>query len=510
MPIKVNANDLRLDAAGAVVANNGGLKVNLTGSSLEINTNGLRIATGAAGDGLTGGGAAALSVQPKASSGIEADSNGIAIKLGQGVLIDGSNQLAAKVKGTSGIALDGDGLAFAAGNGLTNGATVAVTAHNGIAVSASGVAAVAKNQGGLAVDAQGISAVAGDGISVAGDISVNEGYGFTWTAAHTYSGVVPNSTIDPSNGNDLTRKSYVDTAIDVAKNEFDVKQSVVVATTANLAASYNNGSSGQGATLTATGNGAFPAVDGFTLNQVGQRILVKDQTTGAQNGIYQLSTVGDGGNAWVLTRTTDSDTPAEMHTGNFMFVEGGQTLGGAQFVLTTTGPINIGTTAVTYSQYGQGAQISAGDGLDDTGGTFSIDLDGTTGLVVTASGLKLDLATSGSGRLELNGNNRVRLKLGDDGLPVTFKQVDIDANSFTLSNGNSVFTLSGQEVMTGTNSLGFIRLFKSGVDVMSYDASVNASNEFKIDSAANSVLTINGDIRSSGDVYRLYYCVAAA
>ena len=187
MPIKVNANDLRLDAAGAVVANNGGLKVNLTGSSLEIDTNGLRIATGAAGDGLTGGGAAALSVQPKASSGIEADTNGIAIKLGQGVLIDNQNQLAAKVKGTSGIALDGDGLAFAAGNGLTNGATVAVTAHNGIAVTASGVAAVAKQSGGLAVDGSGISAVAGDGISVAGDISVNQGYGFTWTAAHTYS-----------------------------------------------------------------------------------------------------------------------------------------------------------------------------------------------------------------------------------------------------------------------------------------------------------------------------------
>jgi len=140
--------------------------------------------------------------------------------------------------------------------------------------------------------------------------------------------------------NSLTNKAYVD---QVAQG-LDVKGSVRAATTADLSATYSNGSSGIGATLTAGSNGAI-VVDGVSLS-VNDRILVKDQSTGAQNGIYTVTTQGDGSTAFVLTRATDVDEPDEFSGGAFVFVEEGTSNADNGYVFTHNGTPTFGTTSL--------------------------------------------------------------------------------------------------------------------------------------------------------------------
>lgn len=176
----------------------------------------------------------------------------------------------------------------------------------------------------------------------------------------------------------LVNKSYVD----AVANGLDVKASVKVATTANLAATYNNGNG----TLTASSNGAI-SVDGVTLS-VNDRILVKDQTTQTQNGFYKVTATGSGGAAFVLTRTPDADAASELTGGAFTFVEEGTANADNGFVLTTNGTPTLGTTNITFEQFSGAGQISAGAGLTKTGNT--IDVVGTADkITVSANALTI-------------------------------------------------------------------------------------------------------------------------
>ena len=168
--------------------------------------------------------------------------------------------------------------------------------------------------------------------------------------------------------NSLATKEYVD----AVKQALDIKESVLVATTANLSASYNNGAG----TLTASSNGAF-TVDGQTPAQ-GSRVLVKDQSTAAQNGIYTLTTAGSGGAPFVLTRADDADESAEITGGTFVFVETGTTNGENGFVFTHDGAPTLGTTALNVSQFSGAGQIIAGDALTKSGNTLNVNDDNIT------------------------------------------------------------------------------------------------------------------------------------
>ena len=177
----------------------------------------------------------------------------------------------------------------------------------------------------------------------------------------------------PTGDNDAANKSYVD---GVASG-LDIKGSCVAATTAAIGGvTYNNGSSGVGATLTADGNGALSAIDGVTLLAT-ERLLVKNQAAAAQNGIYTVTTVGDGSNPFVLTRATDFDTAAEM-PGGFTFIEEGTTNADNGFVCTTNAGLTVGTTAINFEQFSGAGQITAGDGLAKTGDILSVNVDNIT------------------------------------------------------------------------------------------------------------------------------------
>jgi len=180
----------------------------------------------------------------------------------------------------------------------------------------------------------------------------------------------------------LTNKAYVDSVA----NGLDVKASVRVATTANLAATYSNGAG----TLTNSGSQAALAIDGVTL-LVTQRVLVKNQTAAAQNGFYKVTTVGDGSTNWVLTRTPDADAASELTAGAFTFAEEGTANGDNGYVLSTNGAITLGTTAITFEQFSGAGQITAGNGLTKSGNT--IDAVGTANRIAVAADT-IDIAST--------------------------------------------------------------------------------------------------------------------
>jgi hypothetical protein len=144
------------------------------------------------------------------------------------------------------------------------------------------------------------------------------------------------------------------------------EETVAAATTANLSATYANGTDGVGATLTNNSTQAAFSVDGQSPS-LNARILVKDQSTAAQNGIYTLSVVGDGSTNWVLTRATDADTINEMVVDKFVWVTAGSTNGSKGFSCGASG--TIGTDSITFTQTTSAvrAEVLSSDATDGTG-----------------------------------------------------------------------------------------------------------------------------------------------
>lgn len=119
----------------------------------------------------------------------------------------------------------------------------------------------------------------------------------------------------------------------------------VAATTANLSVTYSNGTAGVGATLTSTANQVF-TLDGVT-PAVGARVLIKDQTTALQNGIFTVTNAGSGTVPWVLTRASDFDSPSQMVVGDVIFVATG-TINGVTAWMQTASVAAVGTSNITF------------------------------------------------------------------------------------------------------------------------------------------------------------------
>jgi hypothetical protein len=178
--------------------------------------------------------------------------------------------------------------------------------------------------------------------------------------------------------------------VDSVAQGLDVKASVVYATTAALSAFTFSATAG--GTLTADANGAL-SVDGSTPS-VADRILVKNETStnAPYNGIYVVTAVGDGSNAFVLTRSTDANASAEVTAGLFTFVEQGSTLADTGWVLTTNNPITLNTTDLVFSQFSGAGTFTAGNGIDITGNVISAVVEASAGLSISGSGLAIDTA----------------------------------------------------------------------------------------------------------------------
>ena len=176
------------------------------------------------------------------------------------------------------------------------------------------------------------------------------------------------SVATPTGGTDAANKNYVDAQL----QGLDVKNSVRVATTANgtLSSAFANGQT----------------VDGVTL-ATNDRILIKDQSTGSENGIYTVNASG------APTRATDFDADSEVTGGTFFFVEEGTVNADNGFVMTNDGSVTVGTTALVFTQFSGAGQVIAGAALTKSGNTLNVGVDDSSievnsdALRVKASGI---------------------------------------------------------------------------------------------------------------------------
>lgn len=176
-------------------------------------------------------------------------------------------------------------------------------------------------------------------------------------------------TQNPTTALQLATKQYVD----AATSAVNYHAACQWATTADLGTvTYNNGTSGVGATLTNAGTQAALVIDGhtFTATDVtnGVRVLVKNETNGAYNGIYTVTNQGSVSTNWVLTRATDFDQVGtgqnEIAPGDTTFIINGTANANTQWTQTTDLPITIGTTALAFVQIGASTTYNAGTGLN--------------------------------------------------------------------------------------------------------------------------------------------------
>jgi hypothetical protein len=255
-----------------------------------------------------------------------------------------------------------------------------------VAVNAITLGSSSLNPGATTTDVAGLTSLTVDNLNLNGneitstdtngDISLNpNGSG---TVDVNNSRIV--NVTDPTQAQDAATKAYVD----AVKQALDIKDSVRVATTADITIS--------------TALNVGDTIDGITLAD-GDRVLVKDQSTGSENGIYVAGATP--------VRSGDANTSAEVTPGMFVFVEEGTTNGDNGFVLTTDAPITLDTTSLTFTQFSGAGQIVAGDALSKSGNTLNVNDDNITlevntdalrikGITATAAGdILLGAATNG-------------------------------------------------------------------------------------------------------------------
>ena len=444
------------------------------------------------------------------TNGLEEVATTDSIQLG-GVVMSGSG----KITGLGAATENNDALAYGQSGANLSGLTIDTSALAMTSQKITGLGAAtadndalaygqsSANLSGLTIDTAalamstqkitGLGAATADNDALAyGQDSANlqaltlDGGGLVISGSATVTGL-PTPTAD----DEAASKGYVDAFVE----GLDVKDSVFVATAAALPACTAGGSK-VGKTLTADAVGILTVDDQATV--LNNRILVKNQSTAADNGIYKVTTEGTAGVAFVLTRAIDADHEDRTNSGMFCFVEEGTANADNGFTLTTNVPITVDTTSLTFTQFSGAGQITAGVALTKTGNTIDftpndladtaiadgdyilfndatdsnapkrealaglatlfagdglsaassvieLDLNGLTAAVVdvAADGVALIDATDGSTKKETIAD--VVTAMAGDGLAATSGVLALDLNELT-----------GAAVAVGTDSLPFI------------------------------------------------------
>jgi len=306
---------------------------------------------GSAGDNVTVGGNLYVTGTSTMTGAITA-SGGLSGNLtSSSATITGGTINGAVIGGSSAQAITGTNVTATVGftGALTGNVTGNTTGTHTGAVTGNVTGNLTGNVTGNVTAASGTSTF--NNVTISGSLDMDAGTSATITGL-----------ANPVNDSDAANKGYVD----ALAQGIDAKASVVVATTANI-------------TLSGT-----QTIDGIAVS-VGDRVLVKDQSTASQNGIYLCAS-----STW--TRTTDANTWDEL-VAAFTFVEKGTTQANNGYIATITAGGTLGTTAVTFAQFSGAGQITAGDGLTKTGNTLNVGTASSSRIVVNAD--NIDLATSG-------------------------------------------------------------------------------------------------------------------
>lgn len=347
--------------------------------------------------------------------------------------------------------------------GITNAQLAGSIANAKLANSSVTIGSDAISLGGSRTDINGLTSLDVDNITIDGNTvsSTNSNGNIVLdpngTGTVDVSGAKITTVGTPSQSTDAATKGYVDGVV----NGLDVKKSVDFASTANVAGTYNNGAG----TITAGSNGAL-SMDGGSPT-IGMRVLLKDQTDSVQNGIYSVTTAGNAGAAYVLTRSTDADAAAEISGGAFFFVEQGSANADNGYVTTHNGTPTIGTDDITFEQFSGAGQISAGSALTKTGNTLNVAVDDSSieinsdALRVKASGITNAML---AGSIDLTAKVTGALPVGNGGTGLT----SIAKGSILVA--NSANTISA---LDGGGSTDKILLYSQSSDTLAFTNAVD-------------------------------------
>lgn len=234
--------------------------------------------------------------------------------------------------------------------------------------------------------------------------------------------------------------------VDAIATGVDIKEPTYAATTAALTATYANGALGVGATLTNSGALAAFSTDGVS-PAINSRILVKDQASTFENGIYTLTTVGSGAVAWVLTRATDYDVAGDITTGDLIIVENGTTNGSTGWLQTAT-VVTMGTDPIAFTRFAP--EIGANAALSNL-----------AAVAINTSLMSDTDITDDLGSLAIRWNNiyAQALNTGDTAADtLKLRAYDVDGGTFvdfvTLTAGNTPTCVLNGDITTTTQSFG--------------------------------------------------------
>ena len=256
------------------------------------------------------------------------------------------------------------------------------------------------------------------------------------------------SLAEPSADSDAATKYYVD----AARSGLDIKNSVKVATTANITLSNTQ------------------TIDGIALS-VGDRVLVKDQSSAVQNGVYVVAS-----GSW--SRATDADAPAELNPGTFVFVEQGTVNSDTGFVVTSDGALTIGTDAINWTLFSTSGTLIAGAGLSKNGYTLEVNV--ANGIEVSSDNVQLASSVAGAGLTYSSGVLNVvgtadRITVNADSIDIASTYVGQSTittlgtigtgvwqgtvinptyGGTGVNNGSNTITLGGNFTHTGAHTLG--------------------------------------------------------
>jgi hypothetical protein len=235
------------------------------------------------------------------------------------------------------------------------------------------------------------------------------------------------SLADPTGSQDAATKAYVD----AVQTGLDLKASVRAATTANITLSNTQ------------------TVDGVALS-VGDRVLVKNQSTGSQNGIYVVAS-----GSWGRSTDCDNTPGTEVTSGLFTFVEEGTTNADSGWVLTTDSTITVGTTALTFVQFSGAGQITAGAALTKTGNTLDVAVDDST-IEVNSDALRIkstyvgqtSITTLGTVSTGTWNGTVIAGQYGGTGVNNSGKTITLGGNLTTSGAHATTFTTTGTTGVT--------------------------------------------------------------
>ena len=361
------------------------------------------------------------------------------------------------------------------GQGDTGTVSNAMIANSSITIGSDAI-----NLGASRTDINGLTSLDVDNVTVDGNtISTTNTNGDLVLDPNGSGDVDVNSSkiinvTDPTAAQHAATKAYVDSVA----NGLDVKDSVRVATAAALSAvTYNNGAG----TLTADANGAL-TVDGVTVS-VDDRILVKDQASAVQNGIYKVTATGGASAVFVLTRTPDADTAAELTGGTFFFAEEGTANADNGYVSTHNGTPTFGSTNITFAQFSGAGQISAGNALTKTGNTLDVAVDDSS-IEVNSDALRVK--ASGITNAMLAGSIAIS--------KLSVAQISFSDDSSTVSNVNlgETFAVAGGEGVDATISGQTLTIAGELATTSNKGVASFSSDNFTVSSGAVTVTAIDG------------------